>query len=103
EVRDGRLNDLRAELDEARDLVDQMREQVQDADNLIDTWIDAFEMTQNDSGAWDVGEAWRQLVDTHETLRDKHHKLIREWNRFVGQYNATVAPRNRGRPIEASR
>jgi len=31
-----------------------------------------------------------------------HRKLIADWNKFVGQYNVTVAPKNAGRPLAAS-
>ena len=33
---------------------------------------------------------------------DKHNALVREWNRFVPEYNAMVRPRNVGRPLAAS-
>lgn len=100
--RDGKLKDLRTELREAMDLVDQMREQVQDGNEVIERWIEAFEMEVDESGAY----RWRpwldRLCDAHDRLRDENAKLIRDWNRFVGEYNAAIAPRTLGRPLAAS-
>ena len=44
------VRELREEKDRALELVDQMRKQIEDADALIESWIEAFEMEQDDSG-----------------------------------------------------
>jgi predicted nucleic acid-binding Zn-ribbon protein len=39
-----RVAEMRAERDQAFELVEQMKEHVSDVDTLIDSWIEAFEM-----------------------------------------------------------
>jgi hypothetical protein len=91
------IKELRRELSEAEELVSDMREQVEDADRLIDSWIEAFDMVQNDDGKW----VYNEWVNVCVAARDKYLDLRKEWNRFVPQYNAVVAPRlrNFGRPL----
>jgi predicted nucleic acid-binding Zn-ribbon protein len=48
--RDKRIMELREERDAERALVAEMREQVRDANETIDQWIEAFGMVQNDKG-----------------------------------------------------
>lgn len=67
---------------------------------MIDSWIEAFGMVMDDKGVWRCSDwMWEQ-----EEYRDKYWKLRQDWNKFVGEYNATVAPlkRNFGRPLAAS-
>ena len=47
---DRQVRELREEKDRALELVDQMREQMEAADALIESWIEAFEKEQDDSG-----------------------------------------------------
>lgn len=91
---------LRADLDEAHELVDRMREHVEDANSLIESWIESFDMELNDEGLWE----WKPSTvwDEHGKLIDEHNKLVRKWNKFVPLYNSTVSPRNVGRRLEAS-
>jgi hypothetical protein len=91
---------LRREVDASRDLVRRMEEQVEDADALIDSWIEAFDMALNDDGKY-VYAGW--MNDAIE-IRERYTKLRREWNKFVPLYNAAVADARRpvGRPIGAS-
>ncbi len=56
----------------------------------------------NDDGAWVFDRRQSELWDEHSSLIDKHNKLVRQWNKFVGDYNREVAPREIGRPLEAS-
>jgi hypothetical protein len=37
-----------------------MREQVEDAGTLIESWIEAFEMVQNEDGVWEWGSVRRR-------------------------------------------
>ncbi len=98
--RDDQIKELRADNSRASDLVDEMREHVEDGNNLIDGWIEAFGMELNEDGIYDFGRDL--LLDQHSKLTEKHNKLLREWNKFVGEYNSTVAPRGIGRPLQAS-
>jgi hypothetical protein len=97
--RDRRILDLRAERDAERALVAQMREHVEDANALIERWIEGFNMTLNDKGLYCWEEA---LMQERDALWEKHLALVRKWNKFVPRYNGRVAPRNFGRPLAAS-
>ena len=74
---------------------------VQDSNALIDSWIDAFGMTENDKGEWGFANNLIQERDESDAL---YYALRRDWNKFVTEYNAVVAPRlrNFGRPLAAS-
>jgi len=98
--RDEQIKELRAERRRAVDLVDEMREHVEDGGALIDSWIEVFQMKQNDDGVWIFKPM--AAVDDYNALFEKHEKMVRQWNKFVGNYNSTVAPRGLGRPLEAS-
>src|SRR5215467_13246819 len=93
-----RLQELKADLDKANDLVERMRENVQDSSDLIDSWIEAFGMEQNESGNW----TYAKWLFAGEMWHDKYVTVVKEWNRFVPEYNATVRRRNVGRPLAAS-
>ena len=96
------IKELRQERGEALDLVDQMREQVEDSNALIDSWIEVFDMEQGEDGVWLFDSQQRKLWQDHAALHEAHQKLIRQWNKFIGEYNSTVAPRDLGRPLQAS-
>jgi hypothetical protein len=78
-----------------------MRDQVQEAYDLVDSWIEGFEMTLGDDSNYTWGD-WTNHPDGEWI--DKYVKLLREWNKFVPEYNAAVAHSRRGsgRPIAAS-
>jgi len=94
------IKTLKADLNEAGELVDKMREHVEDGSALIESWIEAFDMQLGDDGLW----AWPQheLLAAYQVLLDSHNKLVRDWNKFIPEYNAIVRPRNVGRRLEAS-
>jgi hypothetical protein len=98
EQRDHRIRELCADLDKAEKLVWEMREHVEDAGTLIGSWIEAFDMVQDDDGAWKWSTAF---VEGHEWFK-KYDALVTKWNRFVPEWNAMVRPRNVGRPLAAS-
>jgi DNA-binding CsgD family transcriptional regulator len=100
--RDEKLRLARLEVNEARNVVDQMRERIEDSDALLDTCIEVFQMYQDDDGVWMFDSRQTEIWNDYAALLEQHNKLIREWNKFVGDYNRTVAPRNTGRPIAAS-
>jgi DNA-binding NarL/FixJ family response regulator len=98
--RDDTIKQLRAELTEAGDLVDRMREHVEDAGAMIERWIEVFDMEMDDDGVWKWSES--KLWDANTALFQSYEKLVSKWNKLVPRYNAAVAPRNMGRPLEAS-
>jgi lambda repressor-like predicted transcriptional regulator len=89
-------------LDEAHELVAKMREHVEDANAMIDSWIEVFDMKMDEDGTWrwDDSDAWQW--EYAAKLSETHRKLMRDWNKFVPVYNATISPRYFGRRLEAS-
>ena len=102
ERQDEQIKELRQERGEAYDLVDDMRDRIEDSNALIDSWIEVFQMQQDENGIWIFDRKQSDLWNNHQELQERHRKLVRDWNRFIRNYNATVAPRQVGRPIEAS-
>jgi hypothetical protein len=100
--RDDQIKELRGDNSRASDLVDEMREHVEDSNALTQSWIEVFEMEQNDDGVWIFDRHQSKLWDAYEKLLDDHNKLVRQWNKFVGDYLRRVAPRGLGRPLQAS-
>jgi len=100
--RDEKIKELREELRQALNTVDEMREHLEDGGALIDSWIEVFDMQQDDGGSWLFDKSQSALWERHKQLLDEHEKLIKDWNRFVPDYNRTVAPRQLGRPLAAS-
>jgi hypothetical protein len=98
--RDDQIKELRQDNSRAFDLVAEMREQVETGNDLIDSWIEVFKMEQDDDGLWQYKPM--AAVDDYNALYEDREKLVRQWNKFVGDYNATVAPRGLGRPLQAS-
>jgi hypothetical protein len=100
--RDAKIKELTTERDEALELVDRKREQVEDCGTLIDDWIAVFDMQQGENGKWLFDPAQSKLWEDHLALFKEHQDLIRQWNKFAREYNAVVRPRPRGRPRAAS-
>jgi hypothetical protein len=96
--RDARIRELRNDLNKAEALISEEREHVEDANALIDSWIEAFEMRQDEKGAWSFSP-WFEAADI---ARDRYDALLKKWNRHVTLFNNTFAPRNVGRPLGAS-
>jgi helix-turn-helix resolvase-like protein len=97
--RDERLDELKARVQEQAELLGEMTEALDDKRALIERWCEAFEMVQDADGAWD----WAPWRMRHNEVFAAHHRLIAQWNAFVGRYNDRVAPtyRNMGRPLAA--
>jgi hypothetical protein len=94
-----RTAEVKQERDEARDLIHRMQEQVEDSSAVIDRWVEAFEMQLNAAGEW----TWSAgLMERHNALVERYNALLRDWNKFVRQYNAAIAPKQIGRPLDAS-
>ena len=72
-ARDRRIEELRTEIDELRDLVTRLREQDEDADNLIESWIEAFNMVLNEDGKY----SYAPFVDDYEKTVDEYADLVR--------------------------
>jgi hypothetical protein len=96
--RDARIRELRADLNKADALISEEREHVEEASALISSWIEAFDMVQDENDKWTSGP-W---VDECMAARRAYRDLVNKWNRFVPDYNATVLKRNVGRPLAAS-
>lgn len=101
-IRDEKIRMLQSELGEARDMVDRLREQVEDAHQMVEQWISVFDMTQDDAGIWQFDRRQTDLWNKYEALLDRHSKLVRQWNKYTTAFNAKVAPQNIGRPLGAS-
>ena len=99
--RDAKIEELKAELDDAHELVKQQNEQVENGNQLIEDWIEAFGLELNDKGEYGWGDG---LVKWYAELGAKYQKLRKDSNQFVPLYNNAVAPRRRnvGRPLQAS-
>ena len=97
--RDRRIEELKDERDRQAELITRMREQLEECVEQIDHWKEAFNMVPNDQGVWEWGD---ELIEDRNKWFDKLVELRAQWNRFVPRYNATVAPRNMGRPLAAS-
>jgi hypothetical protein len=100
--RDDKIKELNRELDEARELVGRMREHAADQIQLIDHWIEVFEMQQGENGDWLFDPAQDELWEKHAQLWSEYRRLLQQWNKFVPRYNAVISPRERGRPLAAS-
>lgn len=84
-----RIQELTAERDAASAHATAMFEQMQEADQQIEDWIEGFDMVQDEDGDW----CWRDgLQQELEKLYELYMALRRDWNRFVPRYNSRVAP-----------
>lgn len=91
--------ELKTERDQARDLIERMREQIDDANAVIESWIEAFEMVLDDNGVW----KWSPSFIEGDQWVEKYRALLRQWNAFVPRYNARVNPKDIGRPLAATK
>ena len=98
-IAERRIAELKTEGDEVRDLAARMHEHVEDADAVIQSWIEGFRMQLNDAGEWEWCD---ELVEMYDGLMVKYSDLLKRWNRFVPNYNAIVAPKDVGRPLGAT-
>jgi Helix-turn-helix domain of resolvase len=94
-----RIAEMRAERDEARDLMLRMEEHVRDSNAMIEQWIGAFGMQLDDNGLW----AFEPNLQTRfDELLEKYQGLVKRWNRFVNEYNGVIRRQPVGRPLNAS-
>jgi uncharacterized coiled-coil protein SlyX len=94
-----RLQELKADLDKASDLVQRQDAHIRDCAETIEAVKAAFEMTLRDDGVW----VWNEAVVAGEKWHDRYIDLVHKWNRNVADFNATmVRRRNVGRPLAAT-
>ena len=91
-----RIAFLKGENDELAKAIAEQSELLEDSRAQIEQWIDAFKMEQNANGNWDYAP-W---MTEQDEWAEKFFELRKQWNKFVPEYNAVVAPkrRNFGRP-----
>ena len=87
EETDRRIAQLKDELEEERNLTHKLAEQVRDTNDMIDQWIQAFDMVPNESGVW----KWSRDFVQGEEWFERYRTLVRKWNRLVPDYNATTS------------
>jgi hypothetical protein len=95
-LRDRRIEELRQEIDEQRDLIARLREHAEDYVNSIEAWKETFGMTMTENGAW----TWEPFWDEYKKLIDDYNAFVRQWNAYLPLINRE--PRNVGRPLSAS-
>jgi hypothetical protein len=96
--RDRRLSEVKDEMESERDLAHRLAEQVQESSDTIEAWKHCFEMVPNEEGVWE----WQQAFAQGREWFEKYKSLLREWNKFVPEYNSAVRKRSVGRPLAAS-
>jgi hypothetical protein len=96
--RDRTILELRQEAEEAQALISELRDQVQDVHDLLEQWREAFDMELGDNGLWNF-MGW---VKARDAEREAYAEILRDWNKFVPEYNAAVRARSLGRPLAAS-
>ena len=94
-----RIDELKQERDEAYELVERMNQHVDVADAVIQSWIEVDQLQLGDNG-YRLKEGMGFQLDE---LARKYRELQRDWNKFVDIYNATINPRDVGRPLAASK
>lgn len=94
-----RVIEMRAERDEAHELVEQMEEHVNDADALIESWKESFGMELRDDGQWHFEDGFG---DRYDKLLADYGALLKDWNKYVAAFNSSVGPKSPGRPLNAS-
>src|SRR6266852_581725 len=94
-----RLQELKADLHKANDLVRRQDEHARACAEMIEAWKAAFEMKLRDDGVW----VWNESVVAGERWHDRYVDLVHKWNRNVADFNSTmVRRRNVGRPLAAT-
>jgi hypothetical protein len=91
-AKDRRIEELRQEIDELRDLNRRMEEHADDYVSTLQTW-QSLDMQRDENGEWE----WQPFWDDFHKLVDKYLSLVRRWNRHMGQSD-TNPP---GRPLAA--
>jgi hypothetical protein len=61
--RDRRIEELREDNDKQTDLINRLREHVEDIDSLLENWRVTFEMKLGDDGRWSWDDWWKEHND----------------------------------------
>jgi hypothetical protein len=97
--KDRRIEELKLELDEQRELVRRFEEHAQEDAEYLEDFILTFGLVLNDNGEWTNGEANAE----HDRVVEKYSDLIARYNKLVGRFNRNIARVNPvGRPLAAS-
>ena len=75
--RDRRIEELRREVDELRDLVRRLEEHAEEYTSCMEAWKESFDMVETENGGW----TWAPFWDEHNEVIDDYNKLVRDWNR----------------------
>src|SRR3954453_17412179 len=87
-AREEKIKQLIVERDEANNLADRMREHTEDLVATVDQWTEAFEMQRGTDGKWAFDPQQSEFWDKHLLLQERHARLVRDWNKFIVEYNA---------------
>src|SRR5262245_60636816 len=83
-----RADDMRKERDEARELSSRMEENVKEAREVIEAWVEAFDMVRGDDGKYKItGE---HVIDLYTEQVETYDDLVRRWNKIVPRYNVAI-------------
>jgi hypothetical protein len=96
--KDRRIAEMWDEIDEQRDLIERLREHVDDWHQAFETLKEAFGMVLDDNGMW----TWKESFVDGGEWAIKYSTIVRDWNKNVAEFNAVIRPRNVGRPLAAS-
>ena len=66
---------------------------------MIEDWIAADELELGDDGLYRLSAT---VSTKYDELLDRYVALVKDWNKFVGEYIAVIAPKDVGRPLAAS-
>jgi DNA repair exonuclease SbcCD ATPase subunit len=104
--RDRRIEELRQEIDELRDLNQRLGEHADDYANIIEQWKEAFDMVLDDDGKWSWGPFLADLMVYKieaEDQRKEYNALVQKHNDLVQKWNMKMLGGNPiGRPLAAS-
>jgi hypothetical protein len=105
-ARDKRIEELRSEVDELRDLIQRLSEYADDYVNMVERWKEGFDMVLTDDGKWTWGPFLTDLMQykfeaedrrkEYNALVQKHNELVRKWDMKILGGNPA------GRPLAAS-
>jgi hypothetical protein len=97
--RDRMIKELRADLVKAETIIEDQREAITEHGDILDSWIQSFEMVQNEDGKWSLSALHEHVEDYH----DRYVALLRKWNAAAADFNDMYRhKRSIGRPLAAT-
>jgi hypothetical protein len=94
--RDRRIEELRREIDEQRDLIQRLSEHAEDYANCLESWKETFGLEMTEDGSWTNAPFWKE----HWQTIDDYNKIVQDWNKCLPLINGRR--QNVGRPLAAS-